>query len=484
MADLTPRQAEVWRVYRESGENAAETARRLNVQRGTVTKTLQRVRALLGGVRSEAPSVSNGQGVAPDSGDPPGEADAWSRDDDPLGLLRPEGDATRAGFAAPPTPASAPKGWEPGVAWKGKEGTLCVALDEPPDAEDWDALLAVWDLDPKRYCIVGEPEFRAWDTAAKSADGEIVARRLFYYKARIGLRARFVPDDELERLTGQLGAVHVPEHRPGSDVDLVVCLADWQLGKGDGDGLEGTVRRALRGIEGVPDMVADLERLGRRPSRIHVQGMGDIVEQCDGHYPAQAFTTVLNRRDQTKVARRLACYAVERFAPLADRITVSAVPGNHGENRKNGKRFTSDGDNDDVAVFEQVADIVARVPSLSHVAFVLPEDEMQVVLEIGGAVVGFHHGHVGQSGSTPQAKAKRWWADMVFSQTELQGATILVTAHYHHFSVIDHGPRWHIQCPTIDGGSKWWTDRGGGSSRAGTLAFTVADGVPGDWRIL
>lgn len=66
MPSLTERHAEILRTYRETGYNAAETARRLDIQRGTVTKTLQRIKEKGVDVRSGGSSVTNGQGVRAD----------------------------------------------------------------------------------------------------------------------------------------------------------------------------------------------------------------------------------------------------------------------------------------------------------------------------------------------------------------------------------------------------------------------------------
>jgi hypothetical protein len=58
-------------------------------------------------------------------------------------------------------------------------------------------------------------------------------------------------------------------------------------------------------------------------------------------------------------------------------------------------------------------------------------------------------------------------------QSPIGDAEYLTTAHYHHLSVVDHGPRVHFQCPAMDGGSVWWENRGGGKSRSGILTYTI-----------
>ena len=72
-----------------------------------------------------------------------------------------------------------PKGWEPGVAWNGDQGTLTTApMDGEPAAGIWLELIADWGLDPASTEVVeGSVQVRAWDTH----DG----RRLRYYRATI-----------------------------------------------------------------------------------------------------------------------------------------------------------------------------------------------------------------------------------------------------------------------------------------------------------
>ena len=75
-----------------------------------------------------------------------------------------------------------PQGWEPGVAWNGREGTLTTPpLEADPTTGVWSELVADWGLDPLTTEVVeGSVQVRAWDTH----DG----RRLRYYRAT--LRAR------------------------------------------------------------------------------------------------------------------------------------------------------------------------------------------------------------------------------------------------------------------------------------------------------
>jgi len=50
-----------------------------------------------------------------------------------------------------------------------------------------------------------------------------------------------------------------------------------------------------------------------------------------------------------------------------------------------------------------------------------------------------------------------------------------ITAHRHHLSIEDFGAFWRFQCPSLDGGSKWFSDMTGKWSTHGTLTMLVGN---------
>jgi hypothetical protein len=262
---------------------------------------------------------------------------------------------------------------------------------------------------------------------------------------------------------------------------LVVDLSDWQLGKGEGGGSVVTSARIAAAIDSISRRVRELKKLGRPVEAIYLLGLGDLVEQCDGHYPMQAFSVDLDRRQQMKLARALIIRAIDTCAKLVTRVVVVAVPGNHGENRKDGKAFTTWTDNDDLAVFEQVAEVCAAHPDrYGHVSFVLAgengTDPLTVVVDVGGVPIGATHSHsAGKSQSGhPAAKVQKWWEGQALGRQPIAGAQILNTGHFHHLLVVTSSGRTHFQAPAMDGGSYWWTAQTGQHSPAGMLTY-VAD---------
>jgi predicted phosphodiesterase len=348
-------------------------------------------------------------------------------------------------------------GWEPRVV-ESADGAEAVSDVYPVEPDEAD-LLVGWGMDPEQWAIIdGSLLVNRWQMAGEWQ---------YQYKARLVRRVGPVVDvDELLR---GIARWKPPKPVRASEGALVVCLSDWQIGKADGDGTEGTVQRIVT-------MTDRLVRYARevKPSAIYVVGMGDLLEGCDGHYASETFTVQLDRRQQTRVVRRLFRDVVIGLSRVGVPVVVSGVAGNHGEHRKDGKAFTGPGDNDDVAVVEQVAEVLQANPdAFGHVQFHIPDDRLEVLFEIAGRRVGFHHGHIAGSGASQQIKQRNWWRDHAFMDSPIGDAEILVTGHYHHLSLVDHGPRVHMQCPAMDGGSRWWEDRGGGRSATGTLTFMV-----------
>jgi predicted phosphodiesterase len=369
----------------------------------------------------------------------------------------------------------APAALKPGAVWTDEAGEITTA-PSPVQITHWDDILTEWGYDPEVYELIQPIKVSTWDVQV--ADGG--TQKLWSYRAGIQLRsaAETIPYDDLVK--------EIKKHRPrkfdaipDGDLTFVVCLADWQIGKHDGDGLKGTVDRILNMIDTVEDRIRELRKMGRPLGTLLVAGMGDMVENCDGFYATQTFTVELNRREQLRVTRRLIRDAIARWAKLFKKVIVTAVGGNHGENRKDGKQYTDYSDNDDLTVFEIVAEVFASNPeAYGHVEFRIPKEEIFAVFEVSGVPIGFTHGHHASRGGTlAQQKIKEWWKDQTFGGQAIGNAKILVTGHYHHDSLIQHGDKIHFQCPSEDGGSDWFKNAAGVESSPGTLTFVVGKGL-------
>lgn len=395
---------------------------------------------------------------------------------------------------------NAPKGFEPGVKFAGRTGTICTRPQESPNP-NWDDMLKEWGFDPKLYRVVGSVEVATWDFGAKEKDSEgvesIKVRQMWSYRAKIEATTEL---DEFETTSHYEALIsEVRKQRKQNRVSranasaegssMVVALSDWQMGKDDGYGVEGTIHQIENMIEQVPERIKQLRKTGKRIDNLYVFGLGDLVEGCGGHYDQQTFRVKLDRRDQVKVVRRCLRDAFMHWATECgvERIIGSAVGGNHGENRAGvgggAKSFTTFNDNDDVAVFEQVAEILSNNKAYDHVSFALPSDRLSMAFDVSGQKIAITHGHATKSRSGEPSKIMwDWWAGQALGMNHPASmANILLSAHYHSLHVKQQKNRTLIIAPTIDGGSLWFEQTSGMASEPGTLTFTCS---PEGWADL
>lgn len=367
--------------------------------------------------------------------------------------------------------------WQPGVTWDGDEGIVTTVPMEGETHPDWSGVLRLWGLDPEHFSVVEPVLFNVWGDT-----GGILNRQ---WKGKVVRKGKKEQAD-IEGLINEIKK-HKPKERKefNGDSSLVVCVADWQVGKRDGDGLKGLVGRWLQAIDDVEFRLKELKKIGRSIDSITVLCLGDLVEGCDGHYDIQTFTVEVDRRDQVKIARRLLRDALIRWSKIVPSITVAVIGGNHGENRKNGKAFTTLNDNDDVALVESIAEIFAANPdAYGHINFAIPQEELSLTVEVHGKIIGITHGHLARSGQGVEGKLRRWIADQTLGRQSIGDCDILVSGHYHSFKLADWGGVKWLQAPALDGGSVWWRQSTGEVADVGVLTFVVSQAGVSDIQVL
>jgi hypothetical protein len=377
-----------------------------------------------------------------------------------------------------------PAGWEPGIAWNGQTGTITSRPIAEP-GPNWDELLRVWGFDPANVEIVEPVQVRTWDAAV--GNGE--TRTMWYYRAGVTARRADAPDvsaliEEIRRHRSTKRAVSPAAEQGGSAERpgaFVYCAADWQAGK---KGTEAMTARVLASFDAAAARVKELRRIGRTIDAIYFLGLGDLTEGCKDHYAMQTFEVEMDNRAQVRLARRLVIKGVEVLAPLVPRMVAAGIGGNHGEERHDGKAYTTFADNKDVAAVEQAAEVIRAAPAYQHVSFVIPEEQLTITLDVGGLIVGMAHGHQARRGGVPQQKVREWWKDQAFGRRPVGDADLLLTGHYHHLSILSDGGRTHMQAPTMDSGSQWWEESAGMPTTPAALTFMVQGGRWQDIQLL
>lgn len=364
---------------------------------------------------------------------------------------------------SPPPPA--PNGWQPGVELDGQAGTITTRPSGDP-VPQWDTLLRSWGFDPADFEVEEPVRVSTWDAYAKGEDGKIITRQLWSHRARIRRKSKDRAD--VDALIAEIRQRKASKRGTLEGASCyVLTLSDMQIGKGEGGGTAATVARVTSVIEQSAARVKAMRKRGKGPGRIAIISGGDAIENACGWYPHQLNTIDLNRRDQVKVARRLFAAAIEAHADLADEVIFATPDSNHGENRQGGKAVTDQTDSADLEIAETLAEVFQSNPArYGHVRFVVPRDAAVVMLDLG-VPVAVAHGHRAPSADGALKKQLTWWSGQAFGNQDAGAARLLLTGHYHALAMaVDHGRTW-IQCPALDGGSRWLTDKTGQHSPSG-----------------
>jgi predicted phosphodiesterase len=362
--------------------------------------------------------------------------------------------------------AGYPTGWEPGIRWDGDSGVI-VTEPSTEQPKSFDHLLALWGLDAALYEVVEPAKFRAWDA---TLDGRV--QRLYHFAVQV--RTRRAVRADLDGLLAEIKRHKVkPRPAEGAAQSYVVALGDLQLGKVDGDGTEGTIRRVLNSIDDTALRLKELRRIRQPVDTVYLAWLGDCIEGFNSQGGRLAWRVDLPLTEQVRILRRLMLAQVKAFAPLCSRLVVVSVPGNHDEAVRTGDKMSTRYDDSwAVEAACSVGDILAENPgAYGHVAVVVPKkDELTVTLDVSGTIVGFAHGHQFKGG------AQKWWAGQAHGMQPIGDATLLLAGHLHHLRVEQEGPKTFVQVPALDGGSTWWRHRTGQHSPPGVVSMLVGEG--------
>lgn len=270
---------------------------------------------------------------------------------------------------------------------------------------------------------------------------------------------------------------HIKKWRPGKGIKkstgsgaFLVAAADQQIGKkANGEGSGQSVDRILKLTEKAVHRFQQNMKAGINPGTIALALLGDHVEGTtsqNGRLQGQAASD-LGITEQTRVARRLLLAQVKSFAPLADRLIVPVINGNHDEATRQVVTDPADGWNVEIA--SAVQDICAENPALAHVEFRYPSTGHQTLtMDVEGTMLGMFHGHQANQNNT-----LRYLSQQAAGQTALGSADLWISGHFHNFKTMDIGERLWVQAPTTDPGSEWFRDRAGMNSKPGLLTMMI-----------
>lgn len=295
----------------------------------------------------------------------------------------------------------------------------------------------------------------------------------FGYKRKVQPGPLAVPMDDL------IAAVENYDYRerfsamPTGPYGIVVGIGDMQFGKIDGDGPEGTLMRTLDVIHKIGVEISNLAVMYPL-SHIHVVWLGDHVEGFVSQGGANTWRTQLTLNEQIRLTRRVMMKMLETVAPLAPRVSMAAVPGNHGEAvRFNGHGITRYDDSHDTESLIAVAEAASLAPEkFGHVEFMVPDtDELIVVTDVANTVILQAHGYQHNPG-----KHFDWWKGQAFHNPLAHRADVLMEGHLHHEHIDTDGYRTFVGVPALESESTWWRHKTGTVGAPGAFVGVVKDG--------
>lgn len=255
----------------------------------------------------------------------------------------------------------------------------------------------------------------------------------------------------------------------------IVGLSDEQIGKVDRRG--GTDAFFAR----VGHLLGELDaEMRARPCEDAVILLGgDLVEGFE-NTPQQAFTNDLSHPEMLRVARAYLTEAITRIASRHERTRVLAVPSNHGAWRRGKDNLGKPADDYGLDVSKAVAEALNMSERWSSVQFIFPEPwEVSLAVPVRDDVVALTHGHIGTTGTAESFR--RWFLNQVAGDSPIARSSLIYHGHYHNFQMyplgsIDGRERWSFQLPALDGGSSWFTNVAGDTSRPGIFTHVIVDG--------
>ncbi|GAA1645703.1 hypothetical protein GCM10009700_35130 [Brevibacterium sanguinis] len=354
-----------------------------------------------------------------------------------------------------PTP---PKGWNSGATFDGTEGEatskpMPVGADfEPAD------VLRENGFDPDLYEIDGLT-FSIWDAQTKEGTEKFTSRRFKFRRKALTEELASVDD-----LLALIAAAPKPPRAKTATADNVTVFAvgDLQLGKGNGDGTEGIVRRFLSSL------ASAVGRYNEAPTgSVLIAFLGDCIEGVVSQGGRNIGENDLSLTDQLKVLRHLMTQTILQFEETGARLTILSVAGNHDEpyrspvNAKPTDSFAIDS----LRAVEEAFSLAGR----SGLTFVYPkESELAVFAEVGGVRFLAAHGHQWRTG-----KHYAWWQGQSFSRQTGHDAQWLLSGHRHHFFIDTESDRYFLQVPALEERSDWWRNKTGQVGNPGAVYLEI-----------
>ena len=318
---------------------------------------------------------------------------------------------------------SIPEAWRP-RSEIGTDGGYVISTPRPdgntPGAEE---ILREAKLDPSEWVVVSHRRSR-WQTY----NGDWLES---FRVNVVPIKEHSAPDYDLEQVLDS-----VSKWKPGKTVDspgdltAVYSVGDTQYGKDDTPAI---IDRVFKSFS---EAVEHHKYLTKKYSigQIALPQLGDCIEGMTSQKGKVMGRHDIGVSEQVRVGRRMLIAQIKAMAPLASKIIVPVVPGNHDEVQ----RFLVSRPEDSwqIDVVASVEDICKENDFLKdRVEFRYPAaDDSTITVNLSGTLYGMAHGHQSRD-------MVKWWSGQVMGRCSVADAEILNVGHLHHYRSQNVGPR-------------------------------------------
>jgi|GEM_PF-5671153 hypothetical protein len=256
----------------------------------------------------------------------------------------------------------------------------------------------------------------------------------------------------------------------------ILVLSDFQLGKwANGIGVNHAERvRIPRILDATHGWIDQLRDGGRIVNKVHVVYGGDMLEGCF-IYKGQNVTGLDRTGNTHRITRQIAKVAEvearidQSIAASVAEVDHRSVPGNHG--RPNGKNdFADPEDNFDTLASTWAEDKLFIQTNINF----FHEEHWWHGFESLGRYIVVMHGDKWKGSTLAQFRPilSGWITGGLFGRKP----DVIITCHRHEFGVAEVNGVLVIQNGTIDGGSPWYTQAYGKSSRPVQTLLIMSEG--------
>lgn len=367
---------------------------------------------------------------------------------------------------------STPPNFRPAIEFDGVEG-IATTPGYATEPENFDDFLRSAGIDPEGIDVIAPVRTSRWQ---QREGGDWLTSYRFTFRKK-------QTDFDLPTLFAQAKKVKTERPKQTTERALIVCPADFQVGKANGS--RGGTPELIARVFATYDLIEQKMKAGKY-ERIYILEMGDIIESVSNSAMYnQLESNDLSPMQQTDVAAALMLDLIKRAVKYAP-VTYGSVASNHCQNRFKGQQVGRPGLDDwGIVILQQLRRITTELGLDVDYLVPHPQDE-GFAFRYGVNTIGAVHGH---QASRPDG-IKKWWSESSFSNQWAQACDVLISAHFHHLRCEElsqrfdgRGSKFWVQCPTSDNGSDWYARQGHGDSTTGILTIELEKDKPFAGRV-